>query len=120
MIDEIKAFFALIIVMGLVHQQDVHNYWSLDLVTSTPFFGTVMPKDRFLLILKFLHFCDNEGYVPRGQEGYDPLYKLGLPYHTIIELFGKNYYPTKMKDWYHGLETSTSGFIIQINLISLG
>ena len=33
--------------------------------------------------------------MPRGQEGYDPLYKLGSPYHTIIELFGKTYYPTK-------------------------
>ena len=93
--DEINAFFALIIVMGLAYQQDVQDYWSLYPVTSIPFFGTVMPSDRFLLILKFLHFCDNEGYVPRGQEGYDPLYKLGSPYHTIIELFGKNYYPTK-------------------------
>ena len=37
-VDEIKAFFALLLSMGLVHQQDLQDYWSLDPVLSTPFF----------------------------------------------------------------------------------
>lgn len=35
-----------------------------------------MTRDRFSLVLKFLHLADNEKYIPRGQPGYDALYKL--------------------------------------------
>ena len=89
---EIKAFFALLLSMG---QQDLQDYWSLDPVLSTPFFSSVMTRDRFLVLLTFLHCSDNNNYVPWGQEGYDPLYKLGTIYDTIRNLFSTNYYPTK-------------------------
>ena len=82
--------------MGLVHQQNLHDYWSTDEVIGTTFFATVMSRDRFLLILTFLHFNDNSNYVPRGQEGYDPLYKLGTVYHDMTHLFSTDYYPTKI------------------------
>lgn len=36
----------------------------------------VLKRDRFSLILKFLHLSDNTCYIPRGQQGHDPLYKL--------------------------------------------
>ena len=94
-VDEIKAFFALLMSMGLVNHQDIQDYWSTDPVLSTPFFSSVMTRDRFLLLLTFLHCSDNAGYVPRGHDGYDPLYKLGSIYHSIIDLFSANYYPTK-------------------------
>ena len=81
--------------MGLVHQQDLSDYWSTDPVISTPFFPTVMPRDRFLLLLTFLHYSDNSNYIARGNDGYDPLYKLGTIYHDITHLFTTNYYPTK-------------------------
>ena len=80
--------------MGLVHQQDILDYWSTDPVIATPFFATVMPRDRFLVLLTFLHYSDNTNYVARGQDGYDPLYKLGTVYHDVTHLFTTNYYPT--------------------------
>lgn len=36
----------------------------------------VLKRDRFSLVLKFLHLADNEGYTPKGQPGYDAIYKL--------------------------------------------
>ena len=89
--DEIKAFFALLLSMGLVHQQDLQDHWSLDPVLST---SSVMTRDRLLVLLTFLHCSDNNNYVPRGQEVYDPLYKLGTIYDTSRNLFSTNYYPT--------------------------
>ena len=94
-VDEMKAFFALVMTMDLVHQQDMRYYWSTDPVISTPFFSTIMPRNRFLLLLSFLHYNDNTNYIPRGQDGYDPLYKLGTVYHDLTHLFTTNYYPTK-------------------------
>ena len=38
--------------------------------------STKVHLDQFSLILKFLHLNDNSGYIPRGQPGHGPLYKL--------------------------------------------
>ena len=94
-VDEIKAFFAMGSAMGITKQQDMHDYWSKNKVTSTPFYGSVMPRDRFLLLISFLHYSDNTNYIPRGHDGYKPLYKLGTPYQEIVRSFATNYYPGK-------------------------
>ena len=70
--------------MGLVHQLDIKEYWTTDPVTATPFFPSAMPRDRFLSLMTFLHLNDISQYGPRGQDGYDPLFKLGRLYHKIL------------------------------------
>ncbi len=55
---------------------NIEDYWSTDETICTPFIPKYMSKDRFLLLLSHLHFTDNEAAVPRGEMGYDPLYKL--------------------------------------------
>ncbi len=49
-------------------------------VTSWPFatstFSSILSRDRFSLILRFLHLNDSSKYTPKGQPGHDPLYKL--------------------------------------------
>ena len=35
-----------------------------------------MSCDQFSLLLRFFHLNDNTKYIPKGQPGYDPLYKL--------------------------------------------
>ena len=37
----------------------LEDYWSMDEVVETPFFGTIMSRNRFELILKILHAADN-------------------------------------------------------------
>ena len=46
-VSEMKKFFALVIVMGLLTQMDVSEYWTVNPVTATPFFPSVMSRDRF-------------------------------------------------------------------------
>ena len=81
---DMKKFISLILLMGLVHQLDIKEYWMTDPVTATPFFPSVMPRDRFLSLMTFLHLNDNSQCVPRGQDGFNPLFKLGPLYHRIL------------------------------------
>ena len=88
-----KKFFALVIAMGLLTQMDVSEYWTVNPVTATPFFPSVMSRDRFLLLLTFINLNDNKEYILRGTEGHDPLFKLGPLYHRILAQFRSVYSP---------------------------
>ena len=57
--DEIMCFLALIILMGNVRKPTMKSYWTTDAMRATPLFGTIMSRNRFLAINKFLHFVDN-------------------------------------------------------------
>ena len=91
-----KAFLAMIIAMGLVNQENIQDYWSTDEVLSTPFFPQIMSRDKFMNILSFLHLCDNDNYVPRGQAGYNPVYKPGIVYSVVTEKFSSVWKPAKI------------------------
>ena len=41
-----------------------------------PGFRSVMPRDRFFAILRFLYISDNSTAVPRGQPGHDRSFKI--------------------------------------------
>ena len=62
--------------MGLISYPCMEDHW----VTSWPFatatFSSILKRDRFSLIMRFLHLNDSTKYVPKGQPGHDPLYKL--------------------------------------------
>lgn len=57
---EIKQVFGLILYMGLVKLPKIVDYWSTDKIIGQKFAGTVMSRNRFELILKNLHFVNNE------------------------------------------------------------
>ena len=65
-----------------------------------------MSRNRFLLILKYLHFNNNAHHVPRGQEGYDPLFKIRPVYDYIRQRFGEVYQPEQQLS----LDESTIGW----------
>ena len=50
-----------------------------------------MKRDRFSLIMRFLHLADNECYIPKGQPGHDPLYKLHPFLEPLLTNFQKSY-----------------------------
>ena len=92
---EIKAFLAMIIAMGLVNQENIQDYWSTVEVLSTPFFPQIMSRDKFKNILTFFHLCNNDNYIPRGQEGYNPVNKLGTIYSVVTGNFSDVWKPGK-------------------------
>ena len=50
-----------------------------------------MKRDRFSLILRFLHLNDNSGYRRKGEPGHDPLYKLRPFLTPLIAKFQSAY-----------------------------
>lgn len=56
---EMIKFLALTLLMGIVKKPDYQMYWAKDPVVQTPFFSSVMPRGRYLILLQFLHIADN-------------------------------------------------------------
>ena len=66
-------FFALVIIMATIHYPKLEDYWTQYWPFSTFTFSHVMSRDRFSLILKFLHINDKKAQKQKGEPGYDPL-----------------------------------------------
>ncbi|XP_071580675.1 piggyBac transposable element-derived protein 4-like [Temnothorax nylanderi] len=60
---ELENFLGLSILMGHVRKGKVKSYWSTDLLLHTPIFFQTMCRDRYLLILRNLHFHDNKEII---------------------------------------------------------
>ena len=91
-IPEMKKFIGTLLLMGIVYKPDLHMYWSTDIYYSTPAFSKIMKRDRFYLILKFLHFNNNETVDP---ENPDWLHKVRPLIELLRERFRKVYSPGK-------------------------
>ncbi|KAK4307024.1 hypothetical protein Pmani_021186 [Petrolisthes manimaculis] len=59
-VRELFVFLALMMIMPLCKKHVLCHYWRNDALISPPLFSKYMPRDRFLLLLSFLHFSDNE------------------------------------------------------------
>lgn len=57
-LGEIYRFFAINLLMPQVKKHKINDYWSKDFLLATPAFGQIMSRDRFLLLLRALHFVD--------------------------------------------------------------
>ncbi|XP_040068000.1 piggyBac transposable element-derived protein 4-like [Ixodes scapularis] len=90
---ELMTFFALIILQGVIEKPDVKPYWSTREVLRTPAFGDVMSRDRFMLIMKFLHFTDNE--APVDGHPNPKLRKLWPVLTRMTEMFQTLYTPER-------------------------
>ena len=62
-------------LMGIIYKPRIGMYWSNDELYSTPIFKSIMTKDRFLLMIKFLHFADNTSY-DANDPNRDRLFKI--------------------------------------------
>lgn len=58
-VAEIKKFLGLVIYMGIVKYPSISHYWRTDQFYKNSFVPQVMSRNRFQLILKFIHFSDN-------------------------------------------------------------
>lgn len=56
---EMKTFIGLLFLMGINHKPTIPLYWSTDELFHTPIFARAMNRNRFQLLLKFLHFNNN-------------------------------------------------------------
>lgn len=56
--------------MGLVKLPAINYYWSTDDIMGQTFPRTAMNKNRFEILLQYLHFADNESSNPNDFKAY--------------------------------------------------
>jgi len=88
--DELRVFFALMMLMGHIQKPSLSSYWSTDDMMNTPFFHQTMPRDRYVHILRNLHFTNNE-----EADGDDRLYKVRPVVDELVSNFKTAYIPTQ-------------------------
>ena len=58
--DEMHVLLGLLIHMGLLYKPRLSMYWSVDELFHTPLFSSVIARDRFFILIRFLHFADKK------------------------------------------------------------
>ena len=81
--NDLRAFLALIINMGLIDIPTLEGYWNTSWESEIPFFRRVMPRDRFLQIFWMLHVGEGEGRID----------KVKTLCEALIGNFQRNYSP---------------------------
>jgi len=93
-LPDMMTFAALALQMGHELKDTVHDYWSRLRQLHTPFYSATMAWNRFLHILRFLHFTDNS-QRPNEDEEYDWLWKLMTVFDKLNEAYAKYYNPSE-------------------------
>ena len=85
---EIRVMVAFVVLQGIVNKPHVNDYHSINPLLHTPIFGKFMSRYRFLLLLKYLHFSDQD-------ENPDPFRKVRPLFNLFVSKFQENYKPEK-------------------------
>ena len=82
-VEEIKAYFGFMVLMGINQLPEMRDYWAKDPSLHYSPIADRITRDRFEEITRYMHFVDNDGLPARGDEGYHRLQKI-LPIVTAI------------------------------------
>lgn len=91
--SEMRLFLSLIILEGIQEKPREAMYWSRIPSIETPYFNKIMTEKRFSLIMKFLHFANNEEQC--AEETANPLKKIEILMKKLIAKFREAYIPDR-------------------------
>jgi hypothetical protein len=81
--------------MGHDVRDRFRDYWTWTEQFFTPFYPNTMTLDRFLHILRYLHFTDNDNEGDKNDENYDRLWKIRQVFDMINVAHSKFYNPSE-------------------------
>ena len=90
-VKEFCVFLALLMLMSHVKKAVLKEYWIVSDLTATPIFAKYMTRDRFLALLRYVHFVDNHTEEERKKS--DRLWKIRDFFTMLRERFQKFFYP---------------------------
>jgi hypothetical protein len=93
--SEMLLFLALIIQMGHDVRDSFKDYWTVSEQLLTPFYSKTMTHDRFLHILRHLHFANNKNAIDSNDPKYDRLWKIRRIFDILNDAFSTYYTPTE-------------------------
>jgi len=91
-IKELRIFLGLSINMGHVIKGNLQNYWSnwSNPLLSTPIFRQFMTRNRYLQILRYLHFTNNEEIINHLLQKIKPIIDFLIQQFSSTIKPGKN------------------------------
>lgn len=89
-VAELKTFIGLVLHMGTIRINRLQDYWKKHWLFNLSAFSNNMSRDRFMIILRCLHF--NKNFLPGEPKPSDRLYKI----RPLV-----NYFNTKMLEIYY-------------------
>ncbi|XP_035262865.1 nascent polypeptide-associated complex subunit alpha, muscle-specific form-like [Anguilla anguilla] len=94
---DMSNYISMVIYLGLVRPSSFRDLWRTDKLHSHYFPSSVMPGYKFMAIGSYLHMSDPAEDVLndqlRGQEGYDPLFRLKPLQNQILTACRAYYHP---------------------------
>jgi len=70
--EDMWLLFGVMILQGNINKPQQRWYWSTNQLLETPIFRKVMSEYKFSLMMKFLHFTNNEALLDNFQKAYTP------------------------------------------------
>ena len=92
---KMHVFLPIIISIGHCIWDELTDYWSRADNFHTTFYGNAMPWDRYLHILRFLHFTDNKKVRDTKDENSDRFWKIRNLFDILNDKFSKFYNPSE-------------------------
>jgi len=80
--EELYLFIAVQMLMSRNKKLNISNYWFTDPLLYSPIFGKIMSRNRFQLLLHYIHFCNNNNQVTN-----DHLFKIDMVLQDIKSNF---------------------------------
>jgi len=91
-VDDIWLFFGLLVLQGIIQKPQQRWYWSNNRILETPIFRKIMSEYRFSLIMKFLHFTNNDDFDATTHPS-PKLKKIWEVYQALLRNFQRAYLP---------------------------
>jgi len=92
------VFLAITISMGHSIRDELTDFWSRADNYHTTFYGNAMSWDRYLHILRFLHFTDKKKVPDMKEENSCRLWKIRNLFDILKDKFSKFYNPSENLD----------------------
>ena len=94
-LPEMKAYFGLAIMMGLVQVPRFKCYWSTCTFLGNQGFKSTIPIRRYEKITEYLHVTDRKSEPPRTSPNYDRIHKVRWFLESLNSAFAKYHAPTR-------------------------
>lgn len=91
--QEVRAFVAINILMGLHKVPNTDAYWSMDDRLRVDGIARIMPKNRYKKLNQYLHITNNDDQPPRDNPNFDPFFKISSLANMLSYTFRFHYKP---------------------------
>ena len=101
--QDIQTFLYINMMFG-IHQVPAYtHYWSLNPLLRVSQVADVMSRNRYQDISKYFHIADNKAMIPKGRDGYDPLFKIRPVLEAVKSASNSLFYPGAALSFYEAM-----------------